>query len=319
MIGREYAMINFLVRILKRMLGLNEISKTAPPSKAAVIQCPFVTKKLTRATVKLKPVLTIKLGPEDITEDVPARKSGDSELLLEYHGLTDVGSLRDHNEDAFFCAGIEDAGLFIVADGMGGHDAGEIASRLAVETVCREVRSGASGRMDPLELLTKSVKRANEAVLREGSARGSNMGTTLGVALLTDNSALIANVGDSRAYWIENGSIRQITEDHSLVSKLVSVGRLKKEEAKNHPKSNLLYRTIGSDENLKVDTFEIDLTKSGCLVLCSDGLWGEVDDEEIRSICAAEKSAKAACSRMIQKANENGGKDNITAVVIRVL
>ena len=125
-------------------------------------------------------------------------------------------------------------------------------------------------------------------------------------------------MGDSRTYWIENGSIRQITEDHSLVAKLVSAGKLTREEARNHPKSNLLYRTIGSDESVKVDTFQVDLKRGGSLLLCTDGLWGEVADEDIHRICALERDLKAACSRLVQLANENGGKDNITAIVVKI-
>jgi len=136
---------------------------------------------------------------------------------------------------------------------------------------------------------------------------------------MRQDRAYIASVGDSRTYWIESGSIRQITEDHSLVAKFVSAGKLTREEARNHPKSNLLYRTIGLDENIKVDTFQVDLKKDGSLLLCTDGLWGEVSDEDIHSVCALELNLKAACSRLIQLANENGGKDNITAVVVRVV
>ncbi len=316
-------MINALLGWLKKMLGINHISRQTnkPYSRLGtdIVQGRLVTKRLGSETVRLKPAPTVRLNPEELSEGLSLPECSAPKLLLEYHGLTDVGCVRDHNEDAFFCAGIEDTGLFIVADGMGGHDAGEIASRVAVETVCREVRRGAARQIDKAEILKTSVQQANRAVMREGSLRGSNMGTTLGVALVADNKACVANIGDSRAYWIENGSIKQITEDHSLVAKLVSAGKLTKEEARNHSKSNLLYRTIGSDDNLKVDTFEIDVRKSGCLLLCSDGLWGEVEDEDIRRICAAERSAKAACSRLIQMANLSGGKDNITAVVVRVL
>jgi protein phosphatase len=162
------------------------------------------------------------------------------------------------------------------------------------------------------------VREANRAVLAEASARGSNMGTTLGVAVLKDGKAYIANVGDSRAYWIENGTIRQITEDHSLVAKLVSAGKLTKEEARTHPKSNLLYRTIGSESDVKVDTFEADLVPGGSLLLCSDGLWGEVPDEEIHHICKTSQSPVLAVLALIDAANRNGGKDNITAVVVNV-
>jgi protein phosphatase len=238
---------------------------------------------------------------------------------LTWCGLTDIGRVRDHNEDYFSCKTLEESTLFIVADGMGGHDAGEVASRLAVETACKEVQDGAKGGYDPQKLLEQAVQRANAEVIREGLSKGSNMGTTLTLALMKQDRAYIASVGDSRTYWIENGSIRQITEDHSLVAKLVSSGKLTREESRNHPKANLLYRTIGSDENVKVDTFTVDLKRGDSLLLCTDGLWGEVTDEDIHRVCAAGKDLKAACEKLIQAANENGGKDNITAVVVRVV
>ncbi len=144
------------------------------------------------------------------------------------------------------------------------------------------------------------------------------MGTTLSLALVIGNTAYIANVGDSRAYWIENGSITQITQDHSLVAKLVEAGKLTKEEARNHPRSNLLYRTIGTDEQIKVDTFRKELKKGGTLVLCTDGLWGEVSDEEIHQIIRSSADARSANEKLVRLANEHGGKDNITAVVVKV-
>ena len=134
------------------------------------------------------------------------------------------------------------------------------------------------------------------------------MGTTLNAALVDHDTAYIASVGDSRAYWIENGSIRQITEDHSLVAKLVAVGKLTREEARNHPKSNLLYRTIGSDQAVKVDTFKTGLKRNCSLLLCTDGLWGEVPDQEMYNVCSSEKNVKSACVRLIRLTKENGGK-----------
>jgi len=201
----------------------------------------------------------------------------------------------------------------------GGHDAGEVASRIAVETVCQEVREGAERNNDPLSLIEHAVRQANTAVKQEGTNRRSNMGTTLSVAFVADHTAYIANVGDSRVYWIENGSITQITEDHSLVAKLVAAGKLTREEARNHPKSNLLYRTVGTDDTIKVDTFRVGLKKGGNILLCTDGLWGEVTDQNIHQICATETNLKKACARLVKIANNNGGQDNITAIVVKVV
>jgi len=156
-------------------------------------------------------------------------------------------------------------------------------------------------------------------VKSEGARRGSNMGTALSVALVADGAAYICSVGDSRVYWMENGSITQVTEDHSLVAKLVAAGKLSQQEARNHPRSNLLYRTIGTDETVKAGMFRVELKKGGTLLLCTDGLWGEVEEEEIRRICTEEPYTEIVCARLVQRANANGGKDNITAVVVRVL
>jgi protein phosphatase len=231
--------------------------------------------------------------------------------------MTDTGMVRPHNEDNFACQDFGGRSLFVVADGMGGHDAGEIASKLAVKTACKEVSRHAMRNEVPQGLVELVARLANVEVKKEGGLRGSDMGTTLSLALIEGATAHIANVGDSRVYWIENGSITQITEDHSLVAKLVSTGKMTKEEARNHPKSNLLYRTIGTDETIKVDTFTVNLKKGGSLLLCTDGLWGELSDEEIHRICSTEKDCEAVCAALLKRANELGGKDNVTAVVVR--
>jgi protein phosphatase len=162
------------------------------------------------------------------------------------------------------------------------------------------------------------VQKANAEVRREGASKGSNMGTTLTVALVEEGAVYIGSVGDSRLYRMENGSITQVTEDHSVVAKLIAAGQLTKEEARNHPRSNLLYRTIGNDETVTVNACREMLTRGGTLLLCTDGLWGEVDDEELRRICTGEEHTGLICARLVQKAEANGGKDNITAIVVKV-
>jgi len=271
-------------------------------------------------TCVLQPAYTKRLRPDqEGTVDSDSGRPKAASPVLAWHGMTDTGMVRPHNEDNFACQDFGSRSLFVVADGMGGHDAGEIASTIAVKTVCKEVGGQAKQNNDPLGLIELVVRLANVEVKKEGGNRGSNMGTTLSLALVEGTTAHIANVGDSRVYWIENGSITQITEDHSLVAKLVSTGKLTKAEARNHPKSNLLYRTIGTDEAIKVDTFTVNLEKGGCLLLCTDGLWGELSDEEIHRICSTEKESEKICARLLRMANEKGGKDNITAVVVRVL
>ena len=311
-------MIDSLWNLLKRIFGMDVAWETMTLSRVGID--PASARSLTRV---LQPVHTVRLRPEPEgrvdrrvdREEVQMR----APLTLSWHGITDNGLVRDHNEDNFAFLDLGNKTLLVVADGMGGHDAGEVASDIAVKTVCSEVRKANTRGTDPLTLVEHAVQRANAEVRLEASARGSNMGTTLSVALVSEDTAYIGSVGDSRVYWIENGSITQITEDHSVVAKLIAAGKLTKDEARNHPRSNLLYRTIGNDETVTVNTFTVPLARGGTLLLCTDGLWGEVGDEEMRRICAGEVHTDLICARLVQKANANGGKDNITAIVAKVV
>jgi protein phosphatase len=252
-------------------------------------------------------------APQTSGPDVP------EPLHFTWHGVTDRGRVRPQNEDSFSCVTFKEWSLFVVADGMGGHDAGEVASRIAVETVCREIGDGMKQQGHALlDLIEHAVQQANSLVNREGASRGSNMGTTLSLALLTGDTAYVASVGDSRVYWTENGSLAQITQDHSLVASLVTAGELTKEGARNHPRSNILYRTVGRPERIAVDTFQVALKRGGILMLCSDGLWNEVTDESIHQTLSSHDDAQSAAEELVRMANAQGGRDNITAVVVRI-
>ncbi len=273
--------------------------------------------KRTKITRVLQPAHTIRLRPEQAEQaSVPLTQEPFS---LSSSGITDTGLVRDHNEDSYSLLTLEDKSLFVVADGMGGHDSGEVASRTAADTVCRVVQQEHKRHDDLLPLVERAIREANKEVRQQGLEKSSDMGTTLSVALISNNTAYIANVGDSRVYWMENGSISQITTDHSLVAKLVDAGKLTKEEARVHPRANLLYRTIGTDESIKVDVFRVNLKKGGTLLLCTDGLWGEVTDEDIRRICDGTANAEEAAEMLVRTANGRGGKDNITAVVVKIV
>lgn len=301
-------MVNELWNLFKRMLGLDGAWEVMTLSRVAVH--PASARSLTRV---LQPAHTIRLRPEPEQEEASA---GTVEII--WHGITDQGVTRTHNEDSLEMLDINGDALFVVADGMGGHDAGEVASAIATGTAAAAVRSARGRKRDPLGTVEQAVQRANAAVRSEASSRGSNMGTTLTAALVSGGTAYIASVGDSRAYWIENGTITQVTRDHSLVATLVAAGKLTREQARTHPQSNLLVRTIGSDDTVKVDTFTLPLRKGGTLLLCTDGLWGEVADEEIRRTCSEEQHTEVVCARLVQQANANGGKDNITAIAVKV-
>ena len=305
-------MLRSLFNFLRMIFGMSEQRGLAILQESGTVLVPLNGRyALTRV---LQPAHTLRLRPEPAEEDLATGAPG-----LLWHAITDTGLVRDHNEDSFSFLDLGDRALFVVADGMGGHDAGEVASRIAVDAVRREMSNDTMGHEGPLRTVERAIQRANTEVRREAARNGSNMGTTLTVALVADGAAYIGSVGDSRVYWMENGSITQVTEDHSLVAKLVAAGKLRQEEAKNHPRSNLLYRTIGTDETVKAGMFRVELKKGGTLLLCTDGLWGEVEDEDIRRICTEEPYTEIVCARLVQRANANGGKDNITAVVVKVI
>jgi serine/threonine protein phosphatase PrpC len=247
--------------------------------------------------------------------------------------MTSRGQVRDHNEDALFALSAllsqqEDLlpmGLYIVADGMGGHEEGEQASALAVRLVANWVldklyrpfleNSGSSPGLPPINQVLTDAAIAAHGKLHETYPDG---GTTLTCAFVLGMNAFIAHVGDSRAYLISRNTIRRITTDHSLVNRLIELGQITTQEAQTHPQRNVLYRALGRAGSLQVDTHLQSLPPNSLLLLCSDGLWGTVSDDKLLSIISEAPSPQAACSRLIAQANENGGEDNITAVLIRV-
>jgi serine/threonine protein phosphatase PrpC/flagellar basal body-associated protein FliL len=245
------------------------------------------------------------------------------DLEITYAQGTDVGVVRDHNED---WVTIEDPGdpamkrkgrLFIVADGMGGYQAGEVASRIAGETVRREYYADPSD--DPTARLRNAVQAANREVY--GSAQSSTsqtgMGTTVVVTALIDNKAYIASVGDSRAYVVHQGVLSQITQDHSFVGEQIRAGILTKEQARVHPQRNVITRALGSQATVQVDTFVGELAEGDVLVMCTDGLTGHVPEDRIRDV-VTQLPPDQAITQLIQMAKDDGGTDNITTIVLRV-
>jgi serine/threonine protein phosphatase PrpC len=213
----------------------------------------------------------------------------------------------------------------MVADGMGGHARGKDASSTAIQVangiIVKELllpllAGGGADTIDrPIqEVLIEATAAANEAVSRIDEEAG----TTLTSVLIVDHSAHIAHVGDTRVYHLSAGDLRQITQDHSLVSRLVELGQISPQEAPEHPQRNFLYRAVGQGPELKVDTHFQRVTEGSYLVLCSDGLWNEVTEIEIVETISDSSCAQEACDRLIDKANENGGEDNITLLLARV-
>ena len=246
---------------------------------------------------------------------------------------TDVGQLRELNEDSLLTLDLvlsnksisRPVGLFVVADGMGGHEGGEIASGLLVRAVAQHAASelmprttAAGGEpMDYGAWLSTAIQAGNVEVFERSQKAGNDMGTTVVAALVAGNKAFVAHVGDSRAYRINADGIEQITVDHSLVESLVASNQITREEARNHPQSNVIYRTIGDKRQVTVDLDLVTLAPGDSLLLCSDGLSGMVTDDALQRLVATAASPQAACDALIDAANRAGGEDNITAIVIR--
>lgn len=217
-------------------------------------------------------------------------------------------------------------GLFLVADGVGGAAAGEVASRLAVETVAREllqvVRSDRSRPPTTLDwggVLQAAVGRANQEIIRARQQAGNDMGTTLVGALVAGSTAFVVNVGDSRAYLIAHDHLQRITHDHSIVQSLLDSGQIGEQDVRNHPQRNIILRSLGNESKIKVDLFVVRLEPEQTLLLCSDGLWEMTQDQDLARIVGATHDLAEAAAALVARANENGGADNISAILIRMI
>ncbi len=250
-------------------------------------------------------------------------------LRIEARGLTDVGQRRDHNEDAFLVD--ESLGLFIVADGMGGHAGGGTASRLAVETIQAAVRHAkdadpeafgaetAAVEESPLpDMLREAVEEACAVIYRtaQGDPDLSGMGTTVTAALVDGHVAYVAHVGDSRCYLLREGRIYQVSEDHSLVNEQLKAGAISPDEAKHSRFKNIITRSVGFEQQVQVDLMGLEIEPGDALVICCDGLSNLVDDPEILAI-VGESPIEVAPGRLVALANDRGGDDNITVIVVR--
>lgn len=225
---------------------------------------------------------------------------------------TDIGRVRQHNEDSLIVA----PPLYVVADGMGGHEAGEVASEIAVETIAMHAPRHADA-----QALGRAVRAANRAVFKAvGDGLGkSGMGTTVTAAVVEDLTVAIAQVGDSRAYLVHHGVLQRITRDHSLVAELIEQGRITEAEARYHPNRSIITRALGSDPAMHPDLFEIDAGPGDRLLLCSDGLSGMLEDEQIAALLLSIPDPQEAADALVDAANEAGGHDNITAVVVDIV
>jgi protein phosphatase len=251
--------------------------------------------------------------------------------VIEAFGLTDVGRKRKHNEDAF-ALDVAD-GLFIVADGMGGHAAGEVAARITVETISEFIAATRQKEEatwpfkydHSLEFnsnrLAIAIEKANERVMAAVAAQPwlKGMGTTVVAGLLNEKILSLAHVGDSRAYLYRGGTLRRLTDDHSWVHEQVAAGILTEDEAKSHPLKNVVTKALGGGASVAPDLQELEFSPRDRFLFCSDGLTTMLSDEEIEDVVASHEDPQELCRALVDLANEKGGVDNITVVVARVV
>lgn len=230
--------------------------------------------------------------------------------------ITDVGNVRKTNEDYLSYHLDENNAIYVVADGMGGHNAGEVASKMAVESIIENIKSKESKANG--EDLIEAIKEANKKVYEYslGTSNLNGMGTTVTACLVQGNKAWVGNVGDSSLFIVEDNLIYKLTKDHSLVQELVDDGSITEKEALSHPNKNIITRAVGTDDKVEVDLYEVDLTDEvKHIVLCTDGLSNEVSKEEIYDMIKSEKDYMIICEKLIALAKDRGARDNISFMI----
>ena len=235
------------------------------------------------------------------------------------YSITDVGRRRDMNQDYIFASDAPLGNfpcLYLVADGMGGHKAGELASEIAVETIVNHIEKAPHG--EPARLFDNAYHLANTAVRGKAATKPEyqGMGTTMVGCTIDGDKLYAANVGDSRLYVMDD-HLRQITVDHSLVEAMVRAGSLQRSQMRTHPERNVITRAIGAEDSLSTDIFEVTLKENSLVLLCSDGLTVMLEDKEIEDILRRDLSLEEKADLLVERANEEGGKDNISVVLVQ--
>ncbi len=242
-------------------------------------------------------------------------------MHLSVGARTDVGMIRAGNEDSFFADCLPTYGLFIVADGMGGHAAGEVASAMAVQIVTRELNALTEhGDDEAPQVVADSLRRANRAIYERTTAEidKQGMGTTVSCLVLAGARFLIGQIGDSRVYLLRDGALRQVTKDHSYVQEQVDAGFLTPEQARFHPYSNVITRCVGASADVEPDVYAGDVRAGDVFLVASDGLTGMVDDRRLQALLLSRASPARIVDALIAEANGRGGLDNITAIIVQV-
>ncbi|MCD7828702.1 MAG: Stp1/IreP family PP2C-type Ser/Thr phosphatase [Clostridiales bacterium] len=240
---------------------------------------------------------------------------------MKLSAFTDTGRVRSSNQDSYAIGELPDGGAWaVVCDGMGGHAGGNVASSVAVNVISEDIKEGFRNNMSlgfARNMLMSSINAANAAIIRQADENDElrGMGTTVVAALCYGEKAVVAHVGDSRCYHISDGEISQVTHDHSLVQELVDAGYITKDQANSHPNKNIITRALGVNENVDIDFYEVRLEDNDILLLCTDGLTNHVTEEEIIE-CTSGENISNYSTELVSRANDNGGTDNITAVII---
>lgn len=320
--------IDFLAKVL-HFLTSGLLQSEVDPSLAPLEFRPFLERVLEGHY----------LSPLAFMQDLSGLPASPIRQVAPSHGqATHPGKKHENNEDAIitFTYNKQQSGkavpigFYLVADGMGGHDAGDLASRTVNQIVTnwvlqvqvlpdlRKTTRKLTTENIPAEILNRAIEEANTALLRYAQLQSSNLGSTVTAALIIGDTATIVNVGDSRTYRLRNNQLVQITRDHSIVARLVETSIIAPEEIRSHPRRNEIYRNLGHDPGVEIDTYTVTLQKGDRLILCSDGLWEMVLDEDIKRIIQASRTSQEACDTLINAANSAGGEDNISVIVVEM-
>ena len=240
--------------------------------------------------------------------------------MLKSYSVTNIGMVRKLNQDYVYRSELPVGNLpnlFLVADGMGGHNAGDFAAKLAVTTIAELIAD--SDETDAEKLLDRSVSVANAVVFRsaEASPELAGMGTTIVAAVCDGDKLTVANVGDSRLYVVNKDGINQITRDHSWVEEMIRRGGIAREDARNHPDKNIITRAVGVGNSVRIDFFEQKIKEDDIILICTDGLTNMLIDEEIQSVLLSERNIEEKAEELVRRANDNGGRDNISVILIQ--
>lgn len=238
---------------------------------------------------------------------------------------TDRGRIRENNQDYYYFSKSSKLPLFIVADGMGGHKAGEVASKMAVNVIVKVFTEADINKLDREDAIIDTIRRAiveaNNVIFQKSieDLECNGMGTTITIAYLLNNKLIIGHIGDSRAYSIKDNELKQETEDHSLVAQLVKNGSITAKEAQFHPQKNIITRAVGTSKSIDIDIVIAEVKKDDIILLCTDGLTNMVEESEIKNIISSNENMQSACDNLVKKANELGGIDNITVIAVKIV